>query len=127
MSKRILIVDDEPNIVISLEFLMMREGHEVRVARDGEAGLAAVRTHRPDLVVLDVMMPKLDGFAVLEAVRSDPSLAATRILMLTAKGRDAEKTKGLALGADAYMSKPFSTRDLVEKVKELLEMAGGTQ
>ncbi len=121
MSKRILIVDDEPNIVISLEFLMMREGHEVRVARDGEAGLAAVRTHRPDLVVLDVMMPKLDGFAVLEAVRADPNLTGTRILMLTAKGRDAEQTKGLALGADAYMSKPFSTRDLVDKVKELLE------
>jgi DNA-binding response OmpR family regulator len=121
MNKRILIVDDEPNIVISLEFLMMREGHEVRVARDGEAGLAAVRTHRPDLVVLDVMMPKLDGFAVLEAVRSDPDLAQTRILMLTAKGREAEQNKGLALGADAYMSKPFSTRDLVDKVKELLE------
>jgi DNA-binding response OmpR family regulator len=121
MTKRILIVDDEPNIVISLEFLMMREGHEVRVARDGEAGLAAVRTHRPDLVVLDVMMPKLDGFAVLEAVRSDPSLAATRVLMLTAKGRDAEQKKGLALGADAYMSKPFSTRELVDKVKELLD------
>jgi DNA-binding response OmpR family regulator len=120
MSKRILIVDDEPNIVISLEFLMMREGHEVRVARDGEAGLAAVRTHRPDLVVLDVMMPKLDGFAVLEAVRSDPNLAATRVLMLTAKGREAEQKKGLALGADAYMSKPFSTRELVDKVKELL-------
>ncbi|NEV63517.1 response regulator transcription factor [Thiorhodococcus minor] len=121
MSKRILIVDDEPNIVISLEFLMMREGHEVRVARDGEAGLAAVKAHRPDLVVLDVMMPKLDGFAVLEAVRADQSLAATRILMLTAKGREAEQQKGLALGADAYMPKPFSTRDLVEKVKELLE------
>ena len=121
MNKRILIVDDEPNIVISLEFLMMREGHEVRVARDGEAGLAAVRTHRPDLVVLDVMMPKLDGFAVLEAVRSDPDLAGTRILMLTAKGREAEQNKGLALGADAYMSKPFSTRDLVDKVKELLD------
>jgi DNA-binding response OmpR family regulator len=121
MSKRILIVDDEPNIVISLEFLMMREGHEVRVARDGEAGLAAVRTHRPDLVVLDVMMPKLDGFAVLEAVRSDPNLAATRVLMLTAKGREAEQKKGLALGADAYMSKPFSTRELVDKVKELLD------
>jgi DNA-binding response OmpR family regulator len=125
MSKRILIVDDEPNIVISLEFLMMREGHEVRVARDGEAGLAAVRTHRPDLVVLDVMMPKLDGFAVLEAVRSDPKLEATRILMLTAKGREAEMAKGLALGADAYMSKPFSTRDLVDKVKELLETPRG--
>lgn len=124
MSKRILIVDDEPNIVISLEFLMMREGHEVRVARDGEAGLAAVRTHRPDLVVLDVMMPKLDGFAVLEAVRSDPTLAGTRILMLTAKGREAEQNKGLTLGADAYMPKPFSTRDLVDKVKELLALTG---
>ncbi len=123
MSKRILIIDDEPNIVISLEFLMMREGHEVRVARDGESGLAAVRTHRPDLVVLDVMMPKLDGFAVLEAVRADPSLAGTRILMLTAKGREAEQNKGLALGADAYMPKPFSTRSLVDKVKELLATA----
>lgn len=120
MSKRILIVDDEPNIVISLEFLMLREGHEVRVARDGEAGLAAVRTHRPDLVVLDVMMPKLDGFAVLEAVRADPGLAGTRILMLTAKGREAEQNKGLTLGADAYMAKPFSTRDLVDKVNALL-------
>ncbi len=124
MSKRILIIDDEPNIVISLEFLMMREGHEVRVARDGEAGLAAVRTHRPDLVVLDVMMPKLDGFAVLEAVRGDPTLAGTRILMLTAKGREAEQNKGLTLGADAYMPKPFSTRDLVDKVKELLALTG---
>lgn len=120
MRKRILIVDDEPNIVISLEFLMMREGHEVRVARDGEAGLAAVQKHRPDLVVLDVMMPKLDGFAVLQAVRGDPQLTATRILMLTAKGGEAEQARGLALGADAYMPKPFSTRALVDKVKELL-------
>ncbi|NCA69249.1 MAG: response regulator [Sphingobacteriia bacterium] len=121
MTKRILIIDDEPNIVISLEFLMMREGHEVHVARDGEAGLVAVRAHRPDLVVLDVMMPKLDGFGVLEAIRADPQVAATRILMLTAKGREAEFKKGLALGADAYMSKPFSTRELVDKVKELLD------
>ena len=120
MSKRILIVDDEPNIVISLEFLMMREGHEVHVARDGEAGLVAVRNHGPDLVVLDVMMPKLDGFAVLESIRADPDLAHTRVLMLTAKGREAEREKGLTLGADAYMPKPFSTRELVDKVKELL-------
>ncbi len=120
MSKRILIVDDEPNIVISLEFLMMREGHEVHVARDGEAGLVAVRNHRPDLVVLDVMMPKLDGFAVLESIRADPDLARTRVLMLTAKGREAEREKGLTLGADAYMPKPFSTRELVDRVKELL-------
>ena len=120
MSKRILIVDDEPNIVISLEFLMMREGHTVHVARDGEAGLVAVRNHRPDLVVLDVMMPKLDGFAVLESIRADPDLARTRVLMLTAKGREAEREKGLTLGADAYMPKPFSTRELVDRVKELL-------
>lgn len=120
MSKRILIVDDEPNIVISLEFLMMREGHTVHVARDGEAGLTAVREHRPDLVVLDVMMPKLDGFSVLASIRADPDLAHTRVLMLTAKGREAERDKGLTLGADAYMPKPFSTRELVDKVKELL-------
>ena len=120
MSKRILIVDDEPNIVISLEFLLKREGHEVQVARDGEAGLAMIRETRPDLVVLDVMMPKLDGFAVLEAVRADPATGDVRILMLTAKGREAEQKKGLSLGADAYLPKPFSTRELVAKVQELL-------
>lgn len=120
MSKRILIIDDEPSIVISLEFLMTREGYQVQVARDGEAGLAAIREDPPDLIVLDVMMPKLDGFAVLEAIRADPALAETRVLMLTAKGREAEQRKGLDLGADAYMPKPFSTRDLVDKVRELL-------
>ena len=120
MSQRVLIVDDEPNIVISLEFLLKREGFTVSVARDGEEGLAAIRAQRPSLVVLDVMMPKLDGFAVLHAVRSDPDLAATRILMLTAKGRQAEQTKGLTLGADAYMPKPFSTHELIAKTLELL-------
>lgn len=120
MSKRVLIVDDEPNIVISVEFLMKREGYEVSVARDGEAGLAAIRDQHPDLVVLDIMMPKRDGFEVCEAVRADPELAGVRILMLTAKGREAEFKKGLALGADAYVPKPFSTRELVERVKSLL-------
>ncbi len=120
MTKRVLIIDDEPNIVISLEFLLKREGLEVRVARDGEAGLEKIRRLRPDLVVLDVMMPKLDGFGVMEAVRADPEIAATRVLMLSAKSREAEQKKGLALGADAYMAKPFSTHDLVDKVKELL-------
>jgi DNA-binding response OmpR family regulator len=125
MSTHVLIVDDEPSIVISLEFLLKRDGYTVRVARDGEAGLAAIRTLRPDLVVLDVMMPKLDGFAVLEAVRADPdpALAATRILMLTAMGREAEKKKGLTLGADAYLPKPFSTHELLAKVRELLTTA----
>lgn len=123
MSKRVLIVDDEPNIAISVDFLMRREGFEVLVAHDGEEGLARIRADRPDLVVLDVMMPKLDGFEVCKAVRADPTLAGVRILMLTAKGRAAEITKGLALGADAYIPKPFSTRELVAKVKELLGTA----
>ena len=121
MSQRILIVDDEPNIVISVEFLMRREGFDVFSARDGEQGLTAIREQRPDLVVLDVMMPKRNGFEVCEAIRADPDLAGVRILMLTAKGREADFEKGLALGADAYMAKPFSTRELVEKVKVLLE------
>jgi two-component system, OmpR family, alkaline phosphatase synthesis response regulator PhoP len=120
MTKKVLIVDDEPNITISVEFLMRREGFEVLVARDGEEGLARIRADRPDLVVLDVMMPKLDGFEVCKAVRADPTLAGVRILMLTAKGRAAEISKGLSLGADAYIPKPFSTRELVAKVKELL-------
>lgn len=120
MTKKVLIVDDEPNIVISVEFLMRREGFEVLVARDGEEGLARIQAARPDLVVLDVMMPKLDGFEVCKAVRADPTLGGVRILMLTAKGRAAEISKGLALGADAYIPKPFATRELVAKVKELL-------
>jgi DNA-binding response OmpR family regulator len=120
MTKKVLIVDDEPNILISVEFLMRREGFEVLVARDGEEGLARIQADRPDLVVLDVMMPKLDGFEVCKAVRADPTLAGVRILMLTAKGRVAEISKGLSLGADAYIPKPFATRELVAKVKELL-------
>ena len=123
MSKRVLIVDDEPNIAISVDFLMRREGFEVLVAHDGEEGLARIRADRPDIIVLDVMMPTLDGFEVCKAVRSDPTLTGVRILMLTAKGRAAEITKGLALGADAYIPKPFSTRELVAKVKELLGTA----
>ena len=121
MSKTVLIVDDEPNIAISVNFLMSREGLEVLTAHDGEEGLARIRADRPDLVVLDVMMPKLDGFEVCRAVRTDPALAGVRILMLTAKGRAAEIAKGVSLGADAYIPKPFSTRELVAKVKELLE------
>ena len=123
MSKRVLIVDDEPNIVISLEFLMKREGFAVSVARDGEEALERIRAERPDLVILDVMMPKLNGFEVCETVRADPQLAGIRILMLTAKGRETEMRKGISLGADAYIAKPFSTRDLVDRVKSLLDSA----
>jgi DNA-binding response OmpR family regulator len=116
----VLIADDEANIVISLEFLMKREGHRVSVARDGDAALAAIRTERPDLVLLDVMMPGKSGFEVCQAVRADEALAGVKILMLSAKGRDTDLAKGNALGADAYMTKPFSTRELADKVREML-------
>jgi DNA-binding response OmpR family regulator len=120
MSKHVLIADDEPNIVISLEFLMKREGHRVTVARDGDAALETIRRERPDLVLLDVMMPGKSGFEVCQAVRADEALAAVKILMLSAKGRDTDLAKGSALGADAYMTKPFSTRELADKVRSLL-------
>lgn len=121
MAKKILIADDEPNIVISLEFLMKREGYDVTIATDGEEAVNRIRADRPDLVLLDVMMPKKSGFEVCQEVKADPALQAIRILMLTAKGRDTEVSKGLALGADAYMTKPFSTKELVERVRTMLE------
>ena len=121
MNKKILIADDEQNIVISLEFLMKREGFEVLVANDGEEAIRRIRADQPDLVLLDVMMPKKSGFEVCQEIKADPALGGVRILMLTAKGRDTEVAKGLALGADAYMTKPFSTRELVDKVRSLLE------
>ncbi|VTU21878.1 response regulator transcription factor [Variovorax sp. RA8] len=120
MNSKVLIADDEPNIVISLEFLMKREGYDVSIARDGQQALDAIRTLRPDLVLLDVMMPVKSGIEVLQAVRADEAFAGTRILMLTAKGRETDIAKGLALGADAYMTKPFSTRELAERVRRML-------
>lgn len=121
MAYKILIADDEPNIVISLEFLMKREGFEVAVAVDGDDALAKVESFRPDLLLLDVMMPKKSGFEVCETLRAMPEHARLLIVMLTAKGRDTEVAKGLALGADAYVTKPFSTKDLVARVRELLQ------
>lgn len=120
MIRKILVADDEPNIVISLEYLMKREGYTVVVARDGQEALDMMAREKPDLVLLDVMMPRKSGFEVCQAVRASDELRGTKILMLTAKGRDTDIAKGLALGADAYMTKPFSTRELVQKVAELL-------
>ena len=120
MSSRILIIDDEPNIVLSLEFLMKREGFEVAVAGDGEGALRAMAERRPDLVILDVMMPKLNGFEVCQRIRAEPAYRDVRVLMLTAKGRESEVTKGLALGADAYITKPFATKELLAQVQRLL-------
>ena len=121
-SRKVLIADDEQNIVISIEFLMKREGFQVLIAHDGEDALAKVQGERPQLVLLDVMMPKKNGYEVCQSIKSDPRLAATKVLMLTAKGRDTEIAKGLAIGADAYMTKPFSTRELVAKARELLAL-----
>lgn len=121
MATRIVIADDEPNILISLEFLLQREGFEVTLARDGQEALEAVRAVRPALALLDVMMPKLSGLDVCQQLRADDSLAGLRIVMLTAKGRDTDVAKGLALGADAYLTKPFATKALVQRLRELLE------
>lgn len=121
MATRIVIADDEPNILISLEYLLKREGFEVTLARDGQEALDAVRSVRPDLALLDVMMPRLSGLDVCQQLRADDSLAGLRIVMLTAKGRDTDVAKGMALGADAYLTKPFATRALVQRLRELLE------
>lgn len=121
MATKILIADDEPNIVISLEFLLKREGYEVVVAHDGAQALERIRAERPFLAILDVMMPHRNGFEVCQDLRQDPEFKDLRIMMLTAKGRDTEVSKGLALGADVYMTKPFSTRDLIAKVKALID------
>jgi DNA-binding response OmpR family regulator len=120
MAKRILIVDDEPNIVISLEWLMKSEGFETLVVGDGEGALAAVAQNAPDLVILDVMLPSMNGFEVCRRIRAERRWDGIKILMLSAKGRGTEVAKGLGLGADAYVTKPFSTRELVAQVKQLL-------
>ena len=123
MTQRVLVVDDEPNIVMSLRFLMEKEGFEVEVAPTGEAALAALGRQPADLVLLDVMMPELDGFEVCQRIRDNPAWRRTKVIMLTARGRDVERDKGLALGADLYVTKPFSTRDLVAQVKRMLSAA----
>ncbi len=120
MTHQILIADDEPNIVISLEYLMRREGYDVRVARDGQEALEQVAQSVPDLILLDVMMPRKTGFEVCETLRSRPEWEGIKILMLTAKGRETDVSKGMALGANAYMTKPFSTQELVSRVAALL-------
>ena len=120
MTRSVLVVDDEPNIVLSLEFLMRQSNFDVRVARDGEEALAEIERQPPDLVLLDVMMPRRDGFDVCEAIRANPALEKVRIIMLTAKGREIEREKGLALGADDYITKPFSTREVLDRVKQYL-------
>ena len=125
MAKKVLIVDDEPNIVASLEFLLRQSGYEVHVAADGAAALRQVQAVAPDLVLLDVMMPEENGYDVCQRIRAHPEWRNIRIVMLSAKGREAEMTKGLSLGADAYVTKPFSNAELVARIGELLQEGGG--
>jgi DNA-binding response OmpR family regulator len=120
MGKRILIADDEPNIVVSLEFLMKQLGHLVRVANTGEDALNAVREFNPDLILLDIMMPRMSGYDLCQSVRENPAWNNIKIVMLSARGREIDVTKGIAVGADAYVTKPFSTKELVATVKRLL-------
>jgi len=120
MARRILIADDEPDIVTSLEFLMRGGNYEVRVALNGEEALRLAESFRPDVVLLDVMMPQRSGFEVCQKIRANPALQEIKIIMLTAKGRNAERDRGLDLGANAYVTKPFSTKELMNTVRGLL-------
>ncbi|MCB1503866.1 MAG: response regulator [Hyphomicrobiaceae bacterium] len=124
MTKSVLVVDDEPNILLSLEYLMKRAGYVVRLARDGDEALASVLETPPDLVLLDINIPKRNGYEVCQSIRSNPALKNVRILMVTAKGREVEIEKGMALGADGYATKPFSTKELAERVAQLLNGTG---
>jgi len=120
MASRVLIADDEVNLLISLEYLLQRQGYEVSLARDGEQAIKLIRQQPPDLVVLDAVLPGQSGFEVCQQVRADPALRHIRIVMLSAKARETDIAKGKALGADAYIVKPFSTDDLVDQVRLLL-------
>ena len=123
MTKEILIVDDEPNVVMPIQFLMEQQGYRVMIAERGEDALDLIYQYKPDLVLLDILLPGIDGYEVCEIVRLNPNYRNVKIIFLTAKGREVEIAQGLALGADAYITKPFSNAALIAKVKEVLEKA----
>ena len=121
MTKQILIVDDEPNVVMPIQFLMEQQGYRVMIAERGEDALDLLYRYKPDLLLLDIILPGIDGFEVCEIIRLDPDVRNVKIFFLTARGREVQIAKGLALGADAYITKPFSNAELIAKVKGLLE------
>lgn len=120
MARKVLIADDEPHIVTALEFLLQKAGYDARIARNGDEALRAIAADPPDLVLLDVMMPVTSGYEVCKRIREHPQWAGVKVVMLSAKGRDAEVAKGMAMGADLYVTKPFSTRELMEQIRTLL-------
>ena len=120
MSRKVLIADDEPSIVTSLEFLMQRRGYEVRVARDGDEAMRLVGSFQPHVVLLDVMMPRRSGVDVCREIRGNPAWRGIKVVMISAKGREIDVDRGVAAGADAYVTKPFSTKALVATVEELM-------
>jgi DNA-binding response OmpR family regulator len=121
MAHKILIVDDEPNIVVPLQFLMEQNGYAVMVAESGEEAIEAYLKFKPDLILLDIMLPGIDGFEVCQVIRLEPDWGKTRIIFLTAMGREVDIAKGMVLGADDYITKPFSNAEVVKKVKDLLD------
>lgn len=117
---RVLVVDDEPNILMSLEFLMKKKGYEVFIARNGAEAIELTRKELPDVILLDIMMPEVDGYEVCELVKTDSSLQHIRVIFLTAKSKESDIEKGYQLGADLYITKPFSTRELMERIGDFL-------
>ena len=126
MTHSVLVVEDEPNIVDSLSFLMKQAGYRVWIARDGDTALRMVASETPDLVLLDVMLPRRDGYQVCQAIRANPEWNGVRVIMLSAKGRELDRRKGIALGADDYITKPFSTREIVKRVQRTLNADDGS-
>jgi DNA-binding response OmpR family regulator len=126
MPQRVLVVEDEPNIVESLSFLVRQAGYNILIARDGLAAIRTMEDHIPDLILLDVMLPRMDGYDVCRSIRADKRLSHIPIIMLSAKGKDLDRRKGLELGANEYLTKPFSTREVVSMLKTYLGEAGSS-
>lgn len=118
--KKILLVDDEPNIIMSLEYTFKKQNFEVFIARDGQEALDILKTEQPNIIILDIMMPNVDGYATIESIKKNEKLTHCKIIFLSAKNKESDIEKGMQLGANAYMTKPFSIKKLVDQVNELL-------
>jgi DNA-binding response OmpR family regulator len=120
MDYSVLVAEDEPNIALSLQFIMNKAGFSVRVAEDGNLAILEIKKETPDVILLDIMLAKRDGFSVLETIKKNPKWSSIKVIVLTAKSRDEDKQRALNLGADDYITKPFSSRQLVDRVINLL-------